>query len=68
MKQKNRKKVFDKMRKKEAKFIDRLEPVNGNILEADFGISDKAKLDEILKSVDVVFHLAGTVKLDQDIK
>jgi len=61
-------KVFDKMRKKEAKFIDRLEPVNGNILEADFGISDKAKLDEILKSVDVVFHLAGTVKLDQDIK
>lgn len=61
-------KVFDKLRKKYPNFRERLETVNGNILENDLGIVDKATLETIVDRIDIVFHLAGTVKLDQDIK
>ena len=60
-------KVFDKLRKKDPNFRDRLCPVNGNILEKDLNISND-KLNELMDNVNLVFHLAGTVDLDLDVK
>lgn len=61
-------KVFDKLRKKDPNFKDRLHPINGNILEDDLSITNKQMYDIIVDKIDIVFHLAGTVKFDQDIK
>lgn len=60
-------KVFDKLRKKDPNFRDRLCSINGNILENNLNISTKI-CDELADCVDIVFHLAGTVDLDLDIK
>ncbi|RMZ93025.1 fatty acyl- reductase 1-like, partial [Brachionus plicatilis] len=60
-------KVFDKLRKKDPNFRDRLVPISGNILEKDLAISDNI-LNELTERVNLVFHLAGTADLDLDIK
>jgi len=60
-------KVFDKLRTKEPTFRDRIQAVNGDILEKNLKLSD-AFLDELKQNLNVVFHLAGTVILDQDLK
>jgi fatty acyl-CoA reductase len=60
-------KVFDKLRKKEPNFRERLCSISGNILENGLGIN--AKDASLLKeNIHVVFHLAGTVDFDQDLK
>jgi fatty acyl-CoA reductase len=60
-------KVFDKLRKKEPYFRERLTPITGNILESDLNLGEKeAKL--LKEKIHIVFHLAGTVNLDQDLK
>lgn len=60
-------KVFDKLRKKDPNFRDRLCPINGNILEKDLNISNDV-MSELMEKVNLVFHLAGTVDLDLDVK
>ena len=60
-------KVFDKLRKREPNFRDRLQAIAGNILDADLGMSQK-DLKMLKQNINVVFHLAGTVDLDQDLK
>jgi fatty acyl-CoA reductase len=60
-------KVFDKLRKREPNFRDRLQAIAGNILDADLGMSPK-DLKMLKQNINVVFHLAGTVDLDQDLK
>jgi fatty acyl-CoA reductase len=61
-------KVFDKLRTKEPNFRERIQPVSGDILEnSDMKISEDY-LEELRTNINVVFHLAGTVTLDQDLK
>jgi alcohol-forming fatty acyl-CoA reductase len=60
-------KVFDKLRKREPNFRDRLQAIAGNILDVDLGMSQK-DLKMLEQNINVVFHLAGTVDLDQDLK
>lgn len=60
-------KVFDKLRKKDPNFRDRLSPISGNILEKDLNISSNI-LHELKEKVNFVFHLAGTADLDLDVK
>ena len=60
-------KVYDKLRKKEPNFRERLCPISGNILESSLSIKPD-DLSELVRNVSVVFHLAGTVNLDQDLK
>lgn len=61
-------KVFDKLRTKEPTFRDRILPVSGDILENNSMKISEADLEELRTNVNVVFHLAGTVTLDQDLK
>lgn len=61
-------KVFDKLRTKEPTFRDRIQPVSGDILENNSMKISEADLEELRTNVNVVFHLAGTVTLDQDLK
>lgn len=60
-------KVFDKLRTKEPTFRDRIQAVTGDILENDLKMSEGYQ-KELKENVNVVFHLAGTVSLDQDLK
>lgn len=60
-------KVFDNLRKKEPNFRERLTPIAGDIVNDNLNLS----ADNILilqENVNVVFHLAGTVTPDQDLK
>jgi len=54
------------LRKREPNFRDRLAAVEGNILEHNLGIFDQ--LEFIQENIHVVFHLAGSVNFDQDLK
>ncbi|CAF0874478.1 unnamed protein product [Brachionus calyciflorus] len=60
-------KVFDKLRKKDPNFRDKLVPITGNILENDLNINGRT-LGELKDNVNIIFNLAGTVDLDLDIK
>ena len=59
-------KVFDKLRKKEPSFRERMVAVNGNILDSSLDVLSSN--DEFKDKINVVFHLAGTVDLDLDLK
>jgi thioester reductase-like protein len=61
-------KVFDKLRKKEPSFRERLVAINGNLLENNLDLSANENFEELKNSINVVFHLAGTVDLDLDLK
>ena len=61
-------KVFDKIRKREPNFKERLCAVNGNIFEPNLSIAASFIESQLRETVNVVFHLAGTVNLDQDLK
>jgi len=61
-------KVFDKLRKKEPCFRDRLVAINGNILETNLDLTSNENFENLKNEVNVVFHLAGTVDLDLDLK
>jgi len=60
-------KVFDKLRTKEPTFRERIQAVTGDILENNLKLSESL-MNELQQNVNVVFHLAGTVILDQDLK
>ena len=62
------KKVFDKLRKKEPSFRERLVAISGNLLENNLDLSSNENFEEFKNSINVVFHLAGTVDLDLDLK
>lgn len=61
-------KVFDKLRKREPNFKDRLCAINGNISEVNLNIPASFIENELKDNIHIVFHLAGTVNLDQDLK
>jgi alcohol-forming fatty acyl-CoA reductase len=60
-------KVFDKLRKREPNFRERLVPVNGNITFNDLNMTT-AIIEEIQKNVSVVFHLAGTANFEENLR
>ncbi len=61
--------MFDKLRKKDPNFSERLTAITGNVLEENIGLSDnETTLVQLKEKIDVVFHLAGSVNLDEDLK
>jgi fatty acyl-CoA reductase len=62
-----KKKVFDSLRKKYPNFHKKLSVIGGQILDDGLGI-DANKIDELRETINVTFHLAGTVKFDQDLR
>lgn len=61
-------KVFDKLRKSCPNFKDVLVAVNGDVFESNLNISPDLLENELKDNVHIVFHLAGSVTLDQDLK
>ena len=61
-------KVFDKIRKREPNFKERLCAISGNIFETNLNIPSSLIESDLKNNVTIVFHLAGTVNLDQDLK
>ena len=55
-------------RKKEPSFRERLVAISGNILETNLDLTSNENLENLKNEVNVVFHLAGTVDLDLDLK
>jgi len=55
------------LRKKYASFKEKLIAVTGSILENNLQISNE-NLNRLKDNIEVVFHLAGTVKFDEDLR
>ncbi|XP_064599994.1 fatty acyl-CoA reductase 1-like [Liolophura sinensis] len=60
-------KVFDKLRKEQPNFHEKLIAIGGDIQEPEIGI-DQADLQLLKEEVDVVFHSAATVKFDEPLR
>lgn len=59
--------MFDSLRKKHPSFKDKLIAVTGNILENNLHLSND-NFHKIKDNINVVFHLAGTVKFDENLR
>jgi fatty acyl-CoA reductase len=60
-------KLFDKLRRVQPEFRNKVVAVAGDILEPELGISD-SDLNMLLDDVSIVFHSAATVKFDEALK
>ncbi|XP_064634182.1 fatty acyl-CoA reductase 1-like [Lineus longissimus] len=60
-------KLFDSIHETQPDFMERIIPINGDILSPELGISaeDEAKL---ISEVSIVFHSAATVKFDEALR
>ncbi len=56
------------MRQKEPNFKERLCAIDGNITEKNLNINTDLLENELKNNINIVFHLAGTINLDQDLK
>ena len=59
--------MFDSLRKKYPAFKEKLIPVTGSILENNLHISNEC-LSKLKDNVEIVFHLAGTVKFNETLR
>jgi fatty acyl-CoA reductase len=60
-------KVFDSLRKKYPNFNKKLTAIGGQILDDRLGIDENC-IDDLVENVNITFHLAGTVKYDEDLR
>ncbi|KAK3102487.1 hypothetical protein FSP39_011713 [Pinctada imbricata] len=60
-------KLFEKLRKEQPSFASKIQPVTGDILHDNLGVS---QTDErlVVDNVSIVFHSAATVKFDEEMK
>jgi fatty acyl-CoA reductase len=58
--------LFDALRKKNPKFLEKLVPIDGDITKLGLGIS-KSDL-ELMKNVSIIFHSAASVRFDDSMK
>jgi alcohol-forming fatty acyl-CoA reductase len=62
-------KVFDLLRKKYPTFKDKLIAINGDILNNNnLNLNNQELIDSLKQNINIVFHLAGTVKFDDDLR
>jgi len=59
-------KIFDNLKASSFDTISRVEAINGDITEPNFGIS-KENERKLVEEVSVVFHSAATIKFDEDL-
>ncbi|KAK5638967.1 hypothetical protein RI129_013262 [Pyrocoelia pectoralis] len=59
--------VFEKLKREQPKFRNKVVFVNGDCLKPDLGLSNEDK-EMLLKNVNCVFHCAATVKFDEKIR
>ena len=59
--------LFDKLRKQQPDFEQKLLPVCGDVMQPDLGIAedDRRTLEE---EISVVFHSAATIKFDETLR
>ena len=53
-------------RVREGSLLDKVEAVNGDIVEPHFGL-DAESLEMIINEVNIIFHSAATVRFDEDL-
>jgi len=59
-------KVFDRIRDEDKSLLEKVEALNGDIVEDEFGLDEESK--EIIKEeVNIIFHSAATVRFDEDL-
>lgn len=58
--------VFDALRKINPNFMEKLVPINGDMMEIGLGMSIKDK--DLIKNVSIIFHSAATVRFDESLK
>jgi len=58
--------VFDRLKKLDPDRLRRVEAVNGDITEEDFGIDEDSR-KMLIENVDVIFHSAATVRFDEEL-
>jgi len=59
--------LFDRVRKADPNFSRKIIPINGDIYEANLGISPKDEA-ELVEKVSIVFHSAASVRFDDPIR
>lgn len=58
--------LYDCLRKKDSKFIEKLIPIPGDITELNLGLSENSK--KLMKNVSIIFHSAASVRFDDSLK
>lgn len=59
--------VFDKLRKEQPNFHEKLIAIGGDIQEPEMGI-DQSDVELLKEEVDIVFHSAATVRFDEPLR
>jgi fatty acyl-CoA reductase len=59
--------LYDQVRKADPDFIDKLDPIEGDLLLPAMGISPEDE-KKLIADVEIVFHSAATVRFDEPIK
>ncbi|KAF9413057.1 hypothetical protein HW555_008609 [Spodoptera exigua] len=59
--------VFDKLRKKQPEFAEKIIPVAGDVSELNLGIGDQ-EWHILTDEVNIIFHLAATTRFDASIR
>ena len=59
--------VYDKLRKDQPNFRNKLYPINGDICQPGLGVS-QADREILEKNVHIVFHSAATVRFDAPLR
>ncbi|XP_075988925.1 fatty acyl-CoA reductase wat-like [Anticarsia gemmatalis] len=59
--------VYDTLRKKQPDFADKIVPVEGDVADIRLGLSEK-DWERIAEDVNVIFHVAATVRFDEPIR
>lgn len=58
--------LFDILRKQNPKFMEKLIPINGDIMNPNLGISSDDR--KLMKNVSIIFHSAASVRFDDSLK
>ncbi|ESP04680.1 hypothetical protein LOTGIDRAFT_170518 [Lottia gigantea] len=60
-------KLFDKLRKDQPNFEEKIQPIEGDIILPEFGLSNEDR-QLLINDVHIVFHSAATIKFDEHLR
>lgn len=59
--------IFDRLRRLDPDFINRITPIDGDLIHRNLGIF-RADQERIISNVDIVIHAAADVRFDETLK